>query len=129
MYGKLVPDELRNEIESLFPVHQMPHKESRPLVDNRSIFHCLIFVLKTGNGWRDLPTELEASEKTVRRGLKEWSESGVWKRVFELLFEQARVSGWLELAELLIDAGLVKAPCGSKKSSQTRPISVVAAVN
>jgi hypothetical protein len=35
----------------------------------------------------------------------------------------------LSTAELLIDAGLVKAPCGSKKSSRTRPISEVAAVN
>lgn len=127
--GKLLPDELWNEIAPLFPVYAMTSKGGRPPVDNRSVFLCLLFVLKTGIGWRELPTELGASEKTVRRRLKEWSEQGLWTRIFEHLLERARASGRLDLAEVLIDAGLVKAPCGGEKSVRIRRIEAVAAVN
>lgn len=107
----------------------MPHKGRRHPVHNRSVFLCLLFVLKTEIGRRDLPAKLGASEKTVRRPMMEWSESGLWTRIFEHPLERASASGRLELAELLIDAGLVKAPSGGKKLGRTRLIGVVAAVN
>ena len=129
MWGRLVPDELWNEIESLFPVREMTSKGGRPPIDNRTVFTCLLFVLKTGIGWRDLPTELGASEKTVRRRLKDWSEQGLWIDIFEHLLTRARASGRLDLAEVLIDGGLVKAPCGGEKSAPTRPIEAAVAVN
>jgi len=129
MSGRLLPDALWDEIEPLFPVHEMTSNGGRPPVDNRTVFTCLLFVLKTGIGWRDLPTELGASEKTVRRRLKQWSEMGLWIDIFEHLLTCARTSGRLDLAEVLIDGGLVKAPCGGEKSAPTRPIEVAAAVN
>lgn len=128
-YGKLVPDELWAEIEFLFPVHEMTSNGGRPPVNNRAVFTCLIFVLKTGIGWRELPTEMGASEKTVRRRLNEWSEMGLWVDIFEHLLSRARSAGRLDLAEVLIDGGLVKAPCGGEKSGRTRPIEVAAGVN
>jgi hypothetical protein len=103
--GKLLPDELWNGIEPFLPVREMTFRGGRPPVDNRSVFLCLLFVLKTGIGRRDLPTELEASVKTVRMLLKESSESA---------------SGRLDLAEVLIDVGLVKAPCGGEESVRSR---------
>ena len=93
------------------------------------MFTCLLFVLKTGIGWRDLPTELGASEKTVRRRLKYWSEVGLWVDIFEHLLTKARVSGRLDVTEVLIDGGLVKAPCGGEKSGRTQRIEVAAGVN
>ena len=129
MSGRLVSDELWNEIEPLFPRHQPSSKGGRRPVSNRIVFTCLVFMLKTGIGWRDLPTELGASEKTVRRRLKTWSEQGLWKAIYHKLLTKLRVTGRLDLAEVLIDAGLIKAPCGGEKSGQTRPIAGVVAVN
>lgn len=129
MSGKLVPDQLWNEIEPLFPVHQMTSKGGRPPVDNRMVFTCLVFVLKTGIGWRDLPTEMGASEKTVRRRLKQWTETGLWVAIFQHLLTRARAAGRLDLIEVLVDGGLVKAPCGGEKSAPTRPTGAALAVN
>ncbi len=58
MAGRLVPDELWMEIEPLFPTYEPSSKGGRPPVDNRTVFTCLIFMLKSGIRWRDLPTEL-----------------------------------------------------------------------
>ena len=129
MAGRLVSDELWTEIESLFPSDEPCSQGGRPPVDNRTIFTCLIFMLKTGIGWRDLPTELGASEKTVRRRLKAWSEQGLWTAIFHQLLTKLRAAGRLDLEEVLIDGGLIKAPCGGEKSVPIRPIEAGSAVN
>lgn len=129
MAGRLVSDELWNEIEPLFSQHEQSSKGGRPPVDNRSVFTCIVFMLKTGIGYRDLPTEMGASEKTVRRRLKAWSEQGLWDAIFERLLTKLRVAGRLDLAEVLIDGGLLKAPCGGENAVPTRQIADGAAVN
>ena len=129
MAGRLVTDELWNAIEPLFPQHQQSSQGGRPPVDNRSVFTCIVFMLKTGIGYRDLPTEMGASEKTVRRRLKSWSDQGLWEAIFEQLLTQLRIAGRLDLAEVLIDGGLLKAPCGGEKSVPTPPIAAAAAVS
>ena len=93
------------------------------------MFTCMVFMLKTGIGWRDLPAELGASEKTVRRRLKLWTEQGLWTKIFHQLLTRLRSAGRLDLAEVLIEGGLIKAPYGGEKSDATRPIAGVAEVN
>ena len=129
MYGRLVTDELWTEIESLFPVHVPSEKGGRPPVENRAVFACLLFLLKTGIGYRDLPTELGSSEKTVRRRLKAWTDAGLWEAISLRLLTKLRAAGRLDLAEVLIDGGLVKAPCGGEKSDRTPSIAGVAAAS
>jgi len=129
MSGRLVTDELWVEIESLFPVQRVSSKGGRPPTSNRTVFTCMVFLLKTGLGWRDLPTEMGASEKTVRRRLKTWSEQGLWTAIFHQLLTRLRACGRLDLAEVLVDGGLIKAPCGGEKSGPTQRIAAAAAAN
>ena len=129
MSSRILPDELWDEIEPLFPTFQPSSKGGRPPIDNRTVFTCLLFVLKTGIAWEYLPLEMGASEKTVRRRLKQWSESGLWERVFHELLSKLRAAGKIDLAEVLVDGGLVKAPLGGQKPVPTRRIAAVAAVN
>ena len=129
MTGRLLTDELWTEIEPLFPIHQQSSKGGRPPIDNRTVFTCVLFMLKTGIGWRDLPTELGASEKTVRRRLNAWNEQGLWKRVFHQLLARLRAAGRLDLAEVIVDGGLIKAPCGGENADPTPRIEVEAAAS
>ena len=129
MAGRLVPDELWNEIGPLFPQHVQSPKGGRKPIDNRTVFTSLVFFLKTGIGWRDLPTELGASQCTVRRRLKAWTEVGLWDAITEQLLAKLRAAGRLDVAEVLIDGGLVKAPHGGKKRGRTRLTAVAAAAS
>ena len=124
MSGRLVSDELWQQIASLFPQPISSPKGGRPPIDNRTVFTSLVFLLRTGIGWRDLPSELGASSRTVRRRLKEWNEMDLWNQIHQKLLSELRACGQVDLEEVLIDGGLVKAPCGGEKSARIQPIEV-----
>ena len=129
MTTRLVSDELWEAIESLFPKHQQSPKGGRKPIDNRTVFTSIVFLLKTGIGWRDLPIELGASSRTVRRRLKAWTDQGLWAAIAAKLFTRLRAAGRLDLAEVLIDGGLLKAPCGGENAARTLRTGAAAAAS
>lgn len=129
MSTQLLSDELWSEIEPLFPVYEPSPKGGRPPVDSRTVLTCILFVLKTGIAWDDLPLELGCSEKTCRRRLREWTEAGLWTKIFHRLLAKLRAAGRLDLAEVLVDGGLVKAPLGGQKQARTQRTEAAAAVS
>lgn len=129
MSCRLLPDELWNEIKHFFPVHKPSPRGGRPRIDNRTVLICILFVLKTGIAWEDLPLEMGCSYKTCKRRLKQWTEAGVWQRIWLHLLKRLRVAGRLELAQVLVDAGLVKAPLGGQKPAPTPRTAAAAAAS
>jgi transposase len=91
MVKSLVSDELWERIEILLP----PPKQRRfrfpgrkPL-DFRNVLTGIIFVLKTGINWEDLPTELGwGCGKTCKHYLQVWQQSGVWQQLHHLLLAE-----------------------------------------
>jgi N-acetylglucosaminyldiphosphoundecaprenol N-acetyl-beta-D-mannosaminyltransferase len=54
--------------------------------DNRKALNGILFVLKSGIKWEDLPPELGCgSGRACRRGLARWVESGVWPKLEAVL--------------------------------------------
>jgi transposase len=129
MPSQLVSDELWNEVEPLLPKYQPSPKGGRPPAENRTVFACILFVLKTGIAWEDLPLELGCSYKTCKRRLRAWTEAGVWQRLLMNLLTKLRAARRLDLADVLIDAGLIKAPLGGQKSVRIPRIAAVVAAN
>ena len=89
----------------------------------------MVYLLKTGIAFRNLPTLMGASEKTVGHRLKTWNDMGLWDQIFEQLVTKLRIAGRLDVAEVPIDDGLLKAPCRGEKSGQTPRIADVAGVS
>ena len=51
----------------------------------------ILFVLKTGIGWKDLPTEaFGVSYKTCTRRIADWTGIGLWQRMHELFLAKLR---------------------------------------
>lgn len=125
MSSRLLTDDLWNKIAHCFPVRHRSPLGGRPAADNRVVLTPILFVLKTGIAWADLPLELGCSYKTCLRRLQAWTDAVVWRRVFVHLLTWLRTAGRLELADVLIDAGLVKAPTGDKNRPEpyrSRPL-------
>lgn len=123
MSSRLLPDELWNEIEQLFPEYESSPDGGRPPKEARRVLTAVLFVLKTGIGWKDLPTEaFDVSYKTCTRRIDEWTDQGIWQQIHELFLGKLRGADLLDWSRVLVDCSLVKAPLGGENAGRTRRI-------
>ena len=50
--------------------------------DNRKFINAVVWILKTGSPWRDLPPDY-SKWGTVHQKFIRWQRNGVWKKLFE----------------------------------------------
>jgi transposase len=87
----------------------------RKPLDNRKILSGILFVLKTGISWDDLPAELGwGCGKTCRSHLQHWHRVGVWRQLHVLLLAELNGANQIDWDRALIDASFVKAPEGGE---------------
>src|SRR5947207_11672796 len=88
MAKPLVPDALWELIRPLLPPPK-PRRfrfPGRKPIDDRKALTGILFVLKTGIPWEDLPQELGCgSGMTCWRRLRQWHQAGVWERIKAVL--------------------------------------------
>lgn len=100
MDRKMLRDDQWERIE-----HLLPGKIGDPghtAADNRRFIEAVLWILRTGSPWRDLPMELGHWHRTYVR-FSRWRESGVWSRVAIAL------QGDCDLEQLFIDSTIVRA--------------------
>lgn len=114
MARKLVSDELWARVEPLIPVVTPSPRGGRPRVSDRACFTGIVFVLKTGIAWEDLPVEMGCGcGMTCWRRLRDWRVAGVWRRLHELLLADLRAAGELDMAAMIADASYLRAFLGA----------------
>src|SRR5262245_21268500 len=113
----LVTDALWQRVEPLLPPPK-PRRfrfPGRQPIDRRSILTGILFVLKTGIAWDDLPAELGCGcGKTCRGYLRLWHEAGVWLGLHALLLAELNGADQVDWERALIDASFAKAPEGGE---------------
>ena len=92
MAKPLIDDLLWEIIEPLLPEKARRWRyPGRKPVSNRAALTGVLFVLKTGMGWEDLPLEMGCgSGMTCWRRLRDWQEAGVWERLHQELLAPCR---------------------------------------
>ena len=73
-------DEQWERIKDLVPPERSGGR-GRPAKDNRMMINAIIWVLKTGVPWRDLP-ERFGSWNSVYSRFYRWCKRGVWEKIF-----------------------------------------------
>ena len=130
MAGKLFPDELWDEIADLFPKHVQSPEGGRHPKENRLVLTAILFVLKTGVAWEDLPLDaFGCSYKTCVWRLKEWTDLGLWQQIHERFLAKLRGAVQLDWSRVLIDCSQVRAPLGGPKQGRIPPIAAARAVS
>ena len=93
MARPLVSDALWEQIEALLPEGK-PRRfryPGRKRLEPRKILTGIIFVLKTGIPWEDLPMEMGCGcGMTCLNYLKAWQAVGVWENLHHLLLHRNR---------------------------------------
>src|SRR4051794_10595164 len=113
----LVTDALWERLQPLLP--PPPQRRCRcpgrkPL-NYRKILTGILFVLKTGIAWDDLPAELGCGcGKTCRHYLRLWHQAGVWLKLHALLLAELNGADQIDWQRALIDASFAKAPEGGE---------------
>ena len=105
--------------------HLLPGKAGDPgrhAVDDRLFVYGVLWVLRSGARWSDLPARY-GKYKTVHRRFSRWAHAGVWEKVFAALLKDPSND------HVMLDASLVKAhqqaATGKKGATKTKLWGVV----
>ena len=96
--------------------------------DNRMFVEGVLWIVRTGSPWRDLPGVFGDWNSVFRR-FSRWSEAGVWWRIFDAMADDP------DFEYLIVDSTVVRAhqhAAGAQKGGleikpRTRPLAVRAA--
>jgi transposase len=113
-------DEQWQQLEPLLPA-QKP-KTGRPNVEHRGILNGILWILKTGAPWRDLP-ERYGKWQTVSSRFYRWQKSGVWERIFAQVQQMKDRDGPIEWEVHYGDGSVIRAhqhAAGAKKAARKR---------
>jgi transposase len=80
----------------------------RPNHDHRRIINGMLFRLKTGLAWRDLP-ERFGPWQTVYSRFRRWQRAGIWARILAALQAEADAAGRLDWELHFVDGSVVRA--------------------
>lgn len=109
---RTLTDEQWERIALHLPQHSPSPRGGRPRVDDRECLEGILWLLRTGSRWRDIPIDLPSGSTCWRR-LQEWAGEGVLQDLHTILIEELDDLGALDLEELLADATFVRAKKGA----------------
>src|SRR3982751_6231437 len=113
----LVSDELWEAVEPHLPPERPKPRGGRPRIPDRAALGGIIFILRHGLRWRDLPRELGyGSGVTCWRRLHEWQARGVWRAVHHTLLNWLGPLGGIPGGRGSLDSTSVRAKRGGEET-------------
>lgn len=132
MAKPLLSDELWTVIEPILPPPK-PRRfrfPGRKPVGDRRCLTGILFVLKTGIPWEDLPQEMGCgSGMTCWRRLRDWRRAGVWARLHATLLAHLHEAGQIDWSRAVVDSASVRAVGGGEKRVPTPRIAANSAAS
>lgn len=105
-------------ISELLP-RQNFKKGGRPRADDRRTLNAILWILRTGAQWNELPSRYGNSATAWRR-LKRWEEDGTWEKVWKKLVAQLSKADKLPLEVGFVDGTFAPAKKGGVVSARRR---------
>jgi transposase len=97
-----------------------PKATGRPRVDARATADAIIFRLRSGCQWNQLP-ERFPDDSSVHRTFQRWVRLGVFERIWGALVDACEELGGVDWEWQAADAAMGKARLGGISSAPTRP--------
>lgn len=116
---RVLTDEQWRRIAPHLPKHPPSPKGGRPRVDDRECLEGILWLLRTGSRWQDMPVDLPSGSTCWRR-LQEWAADGVLEDIHAILIGELDELGKLDLDELLGDATFIRAKKGATEWEKPR---------
>ena len=104
-------------LEPTFRPRRRPDGRGRPWHETRAVVNGVLWVLRTGAPWHDLPGRYPPYQ-TCHRRFQHWQRTGLLRRLLRRLAEDLRDRGKLDLTEAFIDASFSSAKKGALLSAR-----------
>ena len=88
-------------------------RRGRPWRDTRQVLEGVLWILRTGAQWAELPQDKFPPYQTCHRRFQRWVREGTLVKVLRALAEDLLARGQLDLAETFIDASFSGAKRGT----------------
>jgi transposase len=89
-----------------------PGKSGRPPQNPRDVLNGILWILRTGAQWADLP-ERYPPKSTCHRYFQQWDKSGVFAKILSALARDLKERGGIDLSEGFIDGSFAPAKKGA----------------
>lgn len=121
MAKPLVSDDLWRRIEPLLPrpkPRRFRYPGRKPLAA-RHVLTGIIYVLKSGIAWEDLPQEMGCgSGMSCLNYLKAWQRAGVWERLRQILLAELQEGHRIDWSRAVADSSYVRALGGGEATAK-----------
>ncbi len=110
--GEELTDDQWAIIGPLFPeLPRRADRRGRPWRDNREVLNGVLWILRSGARWQDLPERFPPYQ-TCHRRYQQWVREGTLRLVLEVLAQDLQERGELDLSECFIDGTFIVAKKG-----------------
>jgi len=116
-YRAAVSDEQWEKIEPLLPKRKSSTKGGRTPLSNRDCFEGILWVLRSGARWKDLPDSYPSASTCWRR-LRDWEEQGVWLKIWRAFVGELDEKGQIDWQETFADGTFSPAKKGAPASAK-----------
>ena len=112
-----VSDEQWEKIKPHLPRRKPSRKGGRPPADDRACWEGILWVLRSGARWRDLPDRFP-SPSTCWRRLTEWEAEGVLEKIWHTFLDTLDERGLIDWDEVFVDGTFSPAKKGATASEK-----------
>ena len=116
-YEVFITDEQWEKIKPFLPQRLRSPRGGRPPADDRACLEGILWVLRSGARWRDLP-ERYPSPSTCWRRLVEWEGEDVLVTIWQAFLDTLDGRGLLDWDEVFVDASFSPAKKGATESAK-----------
>lgn len=97
------------------PLPRRADGRGRPWADPRPLLNGMLWLLRVGAPWEELPRRYGA-KSTCHRRFQQWVAAGVFEQILAALADDLLTRGGLDLSECFIDATFAAAKKGGRRS-------------
>jgi transposase len=104
-------------IRPFLPTAKHSRRGGRPPADNRDCLEGILWVLRSGARWKDLPKDFP-SPSTCWRRLRDWEEQDLWLKIWRTFLGDLDAAGRLDWEETFADGSFAPAKKGAHASEK-----------
>jgi transposase len=97
------------------PLLPPPRARGHPRADDRRTINGILWVLRSGARWKDLPSKY-GSRSTCHRRLQEWQDQEVWEGIWLKLLSNLDAQAKLDWNQAFLDGSFVPVKKGERIS-------------